>query len=291
MKSFIKILFILLTVLSLPVFAECDVVATVFKENICQSDIAFPAPAGNNQKQLGPERLKKLQKARLGQKIREIAAQHLLAKDSYTPTSKEVDSYANFLASFQARQDKDNQETVATIEQLLKTHQYADRTRKSLEQMLAIYKRSIDQSMKIAEGDRQRDEDMRKRFGEDAVREMHERLKTGKRRISEHWVSNWKMNKALYEKYGGRIIFQQAGIEPIDAYRDYLNDIRKKGDLRIVKPEFADVFDELERYLDTGHNYLSEKGDKYFNRPYWETTDLDAKHREHIQKLKATPHL
>ena len=93
-------------------------------------------------------------------------------------------------------------------------------------------------------------------------------------RISEQWVASWKMNKALYEKYGGRIIFQQAGIEPVDAYRAQLKDIREKGGLKILKPEYVDIFSEFERYLEMGHNYLSENGEKYFHRPYWETADL-----------------
>ncbi len=39
-----------------------------------------------------------------------------------------------------------------------------------------------------------------------------------------------------------------------------------------------------------GHNYLSEPGDTFFNRPYWETVDLDAEQRKRIEELKAIPH-
>lgn len=290
MKSIIWILFLLATMTSMSAYAECDVVATVFKETICQSDITLPGFSNSNRKPPDPARLKKTEKLRLGQNIRAIAAKHLLGKDSYTPTSKEVDGYANFLQSSMVRHDRDNQETIDTIEQLLQTYQYSDRQRKSFEQTLAVYKRSMAQSGKIAEGNTRRDEDMRRRFGEDAVKEMYQRFKTSKRRISERWVASWKMNKALYGKYGGRIIFQQAGIEPIDAYRDYLRDIREIGGLKIHKPEYMDVFDQFERYLDMGHNYLNDNKEKYFGRPYWETVDMDAKQRKHIRQLKATPH-
>lgn len=275
---------------SLSAYAECDVIATVFKQGICQSDIILPDFPNSKRKPLDPARLKKIEKLRLDRKIREISAQHLLVKDSYTPTSKEVDGYANFLQSSMARRDKDNQETIDTVEQLLETYQYSDRQRKSFEKTLAVYKRSMAQSKERVERDRLVKEDMRQRFGEDAVKEMYQRFKISKRRISERWVASWKMNKALYEKYGGQIIFQQAGIEPIDAYRDYLKDIRKKGGLKIHKPEYMDVFDEFERYLDVGHNYLNDNKEKYFGRPYWETVDMDAKQRKHINQLKATPH-
>ncbi|MDH3637300.1 MAG: hypothetical protein OES09_02405, partial [Gammaproteobacteria bacterium] len=142
----------------------------------------------------------------------------------------------------------------------------------------------------LAEGNKIRDEDMQERLGGESVVRLHQRLKQSKRKSSERWVADWKMNKALFEKYGGRVIFQQAGIEPIDAYRDYLKDIKEKGGLKILKPEYADVFDDFERYLDMGHNYLSEPGDTFFSRPYWETVDLDAEQRKRIDELKATPH-
>ena len=32
-------------------------------------------------------------------------------------------------------------------------------------------------------------------------------------------IRQWKINKALYDQYGGRIIYQQLGPEPLDAYR------------------------------------------------------------------------
>ena len=108
--------------------------------------------------------------------------------------------------------------------------------------------------------------------------------------VSFSSTSDTEVLLALYEKYGGRVIFQQAGIEPIDAYRDYLKDIEEKGDLMILKSDYADVFDEFKRYMDMGHNYLSERGDKFFGRPYWETVDLDAEQRERIEELKAIPH-
>jgi hypothetical protein len=35
-------------------------------------------------------------------------------------------------------------------------------------------------------------------------------------------IRQWKINKALHEQYGGRIIYQQLGPEPLDAYRQFL---------------------------------------------------------------------
>ena len=54
------------------------------------------------------------------------------------------------------------------------------------------------------------------------------------------------MNKALYLKYGGRVIFQQAGIEPIDAYQAQLAAIKGDGGLKIIKTKYRDVFDDFD---------------------------------------------
>ena len=37
-------------------------------------------------------------------------------------------------------------------------------------------------------------------------------------------IRQWKLNSAVYRRYGGRIIHQQLGPEPLDAYRKYLEE-------------------------------------------------------------------
>jgi hypothetical protein len=269
--------------------AECDAVAVVFDTTICQHELTVKKITAIG-KSISQERRDKIEKNSLIQKIRTISAQHLLQKGSYTPSDREVIGYHEFLAKSRANEGRHTKEIIAAIEHLLKTYEYTETNRKRLEDSLAVFQRSLEQSKSIEEGNRLRDEDMRKRFGEDAVKEMHERFKKNRYRISELWVARWKMNKALFEKYGGRVIFQQAGIEPIDAYRAQLRDIREKGKLKILKPTYADLFSEFERYLDMGHNYLRDDGKKYFDRPYWETADLEENHQKTINEFMAIPH-
>jgi hypothetical protein len=58
---------------------------------------------------------------------------------------------------------------------------------------------------------------------------MEDQMRLMKRQIAQQFVKSWKINKALYAQYGGRVIFQQAGVEPLDAYRDFLKEQEKKG--------------------------------------------------------------
>lgn len=269
--------------------AQCDAIAVVFETTICQADISLPNrnTAANP---LPPEKLAEIEKLRLFHKIRSIAAEHLLAKGSYTPSDEEVDRYVAFMEKADANRERQTQEIVSTIEHLLNTYQYTESNKKRLEDGLATFRRSVEQDKRMKESDRLRDEAMRKQGGEAAVKDLYARFKQSRRRIGMQWVASWKMNKALYKKYGGRVIFQQAGIEPIDAYRAQLKDIREKGALKILQPAYGDVFSEFERDLDMGHNYLSDDGDKYFDRPYWETADLNESHQRNIDEFKAIPH-
>ncbi len=270
-------------------WAKCDEVARVFDVTICHEEIAIPKinRAGY---EMPDEQHKKQENARLLAKIRQIAIEKTLTKESYIPTEDEVMSFVEFSEKSKELASKHNQELINFIEGLLKKNRYNARNQQQLESALATYKISVQMEKKRKEGDRLRDEDMRKRFGEEAVQQMHARLKETPKKIAKQWVSAWKTNKALFEHYGGRVIFQQAGIEPIDAYKNLLSDMKIKGKLQVLNPVYKDVLTEFERYLAMGHNTLSESGEHYFNRPYWQTNDLEKSHREAVQGYQNIPH-
>lgn len=89
-------------------------------------------------------------------------------------------------------------------------------------------------------------------------------------RIARVTVRQWNVNKALYEKYGGRVIFQQAGYEPVDAYRALIGELRKQNEVEILDPSFPAPFAEMIKYLDMPHQYMpKDEADKYFKKPWW----------------------
>jgi hypothetical protein len=104
---------------------------------------------------------------------------------------------------------------------------------------------------------------------EERTKGMEEQLRPMKRRSARHFVRSWKINKALYAKYGGRVIFQQAGPEPVDAYRDFLREQEKKGAFKILDKQYRAPF---WRYFtnDAMHSFYSKKdGEKFINTPWW----------------------
>jgi hypothetical protein len=63
-----------------------------------------------------------------------------------------------------------------------------------------------------------------------------------RRDMARALIRQWKLNRALYRQYGGRIIFQQFGPEPLDAYRKYLEERQAAGDFQIHAPSFEGPF-------------------------------------------------
>jgi len=56
------------------------------------------------------------------------------------------------------------------------------------------------------------------------------------------YLGNWKLQKAFYEKYGGRVIFQQVGPEAINGMRDFLREQEQQGRLKFHQERLAKIF-------------------------------------------------
>jgi len=102
-------------------------------------------------------------------------------------------------------------------------------------------------------------------------RDHPENLAKMNREIAEQTIKAWMINRSLFLEYGGRVIYQQAGPEPIDAYRAFLEQKEAEG-----------VFVILDRSLSQGFwNYFtnetmhvfvtstSEVEAELFENPWW----------------------
>jgi heat shock protein HslJ len=99
-----------------------------------------------------------------------------------------------------------------------------------------------------------------------------------RRDMGRAMIRQWKLNRALYRQYGGRIIYQQLGPEPIDAYRRYLEERRAAGDFTIHQKAFEDRF---WRYFttDSMHDFYasgSEEETRALVAPPWQEADPGA---------------
>lgn len=87
---------------------------------------------------------------------------------------------------------------------------------------------------------------------------------------AEKMILIWKIYNRLYEQYGGRVIFQQAGPEPLDAYRSFLEDAQRKGDFEFFNKEAEDLFWEYYRN-EKMHTFISDaaKAKAMMETPWW----------------------
>ena len=103
----------------------------------------------------------------------------------------------------------------------------------------------------------------------EGAQQMEKQLQPMLRKMALQQVRTWKINQALFKKYGGRVIFQQAGVEPLDAYREFLEDQQKKGAFRIMDKAAEASF---WKYFtnDAMHTFLSkDEGEKMMEKPFW----------------------
>jgi hypothetical protein len=89
--------------------------------------------------------------------------------------------------------------------------------------------------------------------------------------LADAFIRQWKINQALYREYGGRIIFQQGGPEPLDAYRRFLEERQARGDFELLD---ADLETRFWRYYlnDSIHSFYppdSEEEAEVFQVPWW----------------------
>jgi hypothetical protein len=74
---------------------------------------------------------------------------------------------------------------------------------------------------------------------------------------AREWLAQWKTERELHRAYGGRVIFQQFGLEATGARRRLYEEAEKKGDLHFADPGVRHLF--YYYYINMGHGFVDEK--------------------------------
>ena len=185
---------------------------------------------------------------------------HFLSEQGIKPIQDEIEAFVSFLKVQDSVQlDKFQKERREILEKL-KAPNLKEGEKNSLSKQLEIFDTAIQQELEIKE-------ENKKIPNYDQIQEK------SWRNIASITITEWKFNKALYEKYGGRVIFQQAGLEPIDAYKQFLMAQRNKKTYEILDSSFIHVFGGLEKYFEMEHTYVEEKDAMdYFLNPWWKSS-------------------
>jgi hypothetical protein len=107
---------------------------------------------------------------------------------------------------------------------------------------------------------------------EDLTPEEKAEVDAMRREMASGIIRQWKLNKALYDQYGGRLIYQQLGPEPLDAYRQFLRQREADGAFAIRDQALETSF---WRYFtdDSIHDFMAPGGPdeaRAFTTPPWE---------------------
>ena len=141
-------------------------------------------------------------------------------------SQEEVDLYIAKMEQFM-RDDRNKRETrIVEIQQQLKTGSIPAEQKKQLQSELDTLESLHKQDFEDESADKQ---------------EQQEVLKI-RQAMARGIIEQWMINKALYQQYGGRIIYQQLGPEPLDAMRDYLKEQQQKGAFKILEKSFEAPF-------------------------------------------------
>lgn len=171
------------------------------------------------------------------------------------PTKAEIEAFVSKSREKEKQKRKEWEKKRKDILEKLKTRKFPESERKQLRSELEL----LDSLLKVAP-------QMAK-----YEQENPQKVTKIEEDIARHFVWAWKLNKALFEQYGGRVIFQQAGVEPVDAYRDFLKEEERKGSFKIFDKKFEPTF--WEYYTkDNMHTFISEtreQGAKIFETPWW----------------------
>lgn len=82
-------------------------------------------------------------------------------------------------------------------------------------------------------------------------------------------IEQWKVSQALYRQFGGRVIYQQVGAKPLDAYHEFFKAAQKSGDFTILNEDFEPAFWSYYT-TDKMHKFYPEKeAEQAINTRWW----------------------
>jgi hypothetical protein len=159
--------------------------------------------------------------APLRQRVLAAATERFMAAGNLYATEEDYAAFGKFDAEFRRADIARRKEQKGKLEQELKRADLDAKQRQSYEQRLGVLA-SLEKY--------------------DAERDAMPLDDVAKRRVWGPWIANYKVNKALYEKYGGRVGITKWGPEPTGAIEALLREHEKKGDFAILDPELAKAF-------------------------------------------------
>ncbi|MGB5178118.1 MAG: hypothetical protein WBP44_05240 [Gammaproteobacteria bacterium] len=183
--------------------------------------------------------------------IKQVLSVNYAREHDLQATDAEIKDFVAMKKELDARARKDAQARQSEIEKSLQAENLPDTDREQLEGELKFL-----QQMQEAAGEADKQADTQERMA-------------GETQMARAIIGQWKVNKALYKQYGGRVIYQRGGAEPLDAYEKFFKEAQKAGDVKFINEEFETAFWNYYA-TDSRHKFYPEnEKDQAINTPWW----------------------
>ncbi len=123
---------------------------------------------------------------------------------------------------------------------------------------------------------------------EDERRAIESELSPPGRRFARWMVANWKLQRHLYKAYGGgRVLWQQAGLEAFDAMYAWLKQREKRGDFTISDPLLHEQFYAYWTTVDHSASLSDDPRfiEHEFLNPYWLRPFIGESLQQHLEAV------
>jgi len=159
--------------------------------------------------------------APLKQLVLQAATERFMSANNLLANDEDYAAFGKFDAEFRRVEIARRTEQKGRLEQELARPDLEPRKREQLEQQRAV----------LASLERY-----------DAERAAMTMDDVAKRRVWGPWITSYKVNKALYDKYGGRVGITKWGPDPVGAVEALLREHEQRKDFEILDAELAKAF-------------------------------------------------
>lgn len=256
----VAMVWVLLSVV--PVSAEDNVIATLNDRPIYLKDLQPDARTlASYKKRLPPDQFEEwldfYSQDRLTGKIMGALLKDFGASRDVDPTTEEIREFITRMSQAVDQGNAEIDQQRKALEQKMKKPGLPEQEKEKIRGQLKTFEKMYES----------------RKASEDYRAKNPEKVKRGDEMVAQQFIRRWKLNRALYREYGGRVIFQQAGPEPFDAYRKFLKEHEQKGTFKIVSADWKEPF---WNYFtnEKMHTFLpDDEGKHVMTTPLWQLLD------------------
>lgn len=179
-------------------------------------------------------------------------SRHYIEQNRLTASDAEVSEVLAYHREFERKDRIQRARKLEELNQRLAAEGLADKERAHLEEFRAVLRRLA-----------QRDAENDRNPPSDSGRE-------GK--LLAPWIEMWKLNRALYERYGGVVALTRSGPDPRGAHLALIEDYERRGLIRFFD---ARLRERLHERLATRPSIVMAPGEVDFT-PYWKRPILPS---------------